>query len=213
MVSPSVGLSLAVVVPDVSPVDLQVAVVRAKDADSGAGGTISFSIVSVVFVQDNGNSQTYENLFKVVTTAEQDTYVGSIQVASNLDRSLKGRYKVTVEAKDGEAPVHTTQTVLDIFTVDNSYLVRLQFVTPVEEVQSNLDTIKLALTVVTKAQVYVASIQSLDDASTSRASRPQAKAVMEVYFVYSNGTALEVNQLSVLLQSNPDVLAQLVNLG
>ncbi|NXA46316.1 CDHR2 protein, partial [Nothocercus julius] len=228
-----------VVVPDVSPVDLQVAVVKAKDVDSGPRGTISFSIISVVFVQDNGNSQTYENLFKVVTTAEQDTYVGSIQVASNLDRSLKGRYKVTVEAKDDEDPVHTTQTVLDvshpchparrcpvswpapltpalsmqIFTVDNSYLVRLQFVIPVDEVQSNLDNIKLVLTMATKARVYVVSIQSLDDARTARASQTQAKSVMEVYFVYSNGTALEVNQLSVLIQSDPEVLTQLVTLG
>ncbi|NWX95336.1 CDHR2 protein, partial [Nothoprocta ornata] len=202
-----------VVVPDVSPVDLQVAVVKAKDADSGPRGTISFSIVSVVFVQDNGNSQTFENLFKVVTTAEQDTYVGSIQVASNLDRSLKGRYKVTVEAKDGEAPVHTTQTVLDIFTVDNSYLVRLQFVTPVDEVQSNLDNIKLVLTMATKARVYVVSIQSQDDARASRASQDQVKSVLEVYFVYSNGTALDVNQLSMLIQSDPHVLTQLVNLG
>ncbi|XP_062443695.1 cadherin-related family member 2 [Rhea pennata] len=198
-----------VVVPDVSPVDLQVAVVKAKDADSGPRGTITFSILSVVFVQDNGISRPFENLFKVVTTAEQDTYVGSLQVASNLDGSLKGQYQVTVEAKDGEVPVHATQTVLDIFTVDNSYLVRLQFVIAVDEVQSNLDNIKLALTVATKAQVYVVAIRTQEDARTS----PQAKSVMEAYFVYSNGTALEVNQLSVLLQSNSQVLTQLVNLG
>ncbi|XP_064377027.1 cadherin-related family member 2 isoform X2 [Dromaius novaehollandiae] len=199
-----------VVVPDISPVDLQVAEVKATDADSGPGGTITFSILSVVFVQDNGISQSFENLFKMVTTTEQDTYIGSIRVASNLDRSLKGQYQVTVEAKDGEAPVHTTQTVLNIFTVDNSYLVRLQFVVPVDEVQNNLDEITLALTVVTKARVYVVAIQTLEDA---RASRAQAKSVMEAYFVYSNGTALEVNQLSVLIQSDLQILTQLVNLG
>ncbi|XP_068815327.1 cadherin-related family member 2 [Struthio camelus] len=202
-----------VVVPDISPVNLEVAVVKAKDADSEAGGVIIFSILSVVLVQDNGISRPFENLFKVVTTAEQDTYIGSIQVASNLDASLKGQYQVTVEAKDDKAPVHTTQTVLDIFTVDQSYLVVLQFVIPVDEVQSNLDSIKLALTMATKAQVYVVAIRTQENARTSRASRAQAKSVMEVYFVYSNGTALQVNQLSVLLQSNSQVLTQLVTLG
>uniref|UniRef100_A0A672UA83 Cadherin related family member 2 n=1 Tax=Strigops habroptila TaxID=2489341 RepID=A0A672UA83_STRHB len=140
---------------------------QATDADSGQGGAISFSIVSVVLVDDNGVSRPFENLFKIVTTVEEDTYIGSIQVASNLDGSLKGQYQVTVEAQDKEAPVHTVQTVLTIFTVDQSYRVRLQFVTTVEEVQSNSQSIKAVV----------------------------AKSVMEAYFVYSNGTALDANQL------------------
>uniref|UniRef100_A0A8B9NC95 Cadherin related family member 2 n=1 Tax=Accipiter nisus TaxID=211598 RepID=A0A8B9NC95_9AVES len=142
---------------------------QATDADSGLKGTIIFSIVSVVLVDDNGVSRPFENLFKVVTTPEQDSYVGSIQVASNLDGSLKGQYQVTVEAQDREAPVHTAQTVLNIFAVDQSYRIRLQFMTTVDEVQSNAENIKVV----------------------------KAKSVMEAYFVYSNGTALDVNQLSV----------------
>ncbi|KAF1435976.1 Cadherin-related family member 2, partial [Pygoscelis papua] len=203
-------LQTFVVVPEISPVDLQVATVRATDADSGLRGTITFSIVSVVLVEDNGVSRPFENLFKVVTTPEQDSYVGSIQVASNLDGSLKGQYQVTVEAQDSEAPAHTAQTVLNIFTVDQSYRVRLQFTTTVDEVQSNSENIKVALTTVTKAGVYVAAIRSVED---TRASQVEAKSVMEAYFVYSNGTALDVNQLSVLIQSDPLVLAELVNLG
>ncbi|NXC48668.1 CDHR2 protein, partial [Penelope pileata] len=199
-----------VVVPEVSPVDLQVATVRATDADSGLGGAIVFSIVSTVLVEDSGAQRSFENLFKVSTSAEQDTYIGTIQVASNLDSSLKGQYQVTVEAQDSTAPQHTTQTVLIIYTVDQSYRIRLQFVTTVDEVQNNLESIKLALTTATKAGVYVAAIQSIED---SRASQVEAKSAMEVYFVYSNGTALDVNQLSVLIQSDPQVLATLVNLG
>ncbi|KFO91525.1 Cadherin-related family member 2, partial [Buceros rhinoceros silvestris] len=176
-----------VVVPEISPVDLQVATVKATDADSGARGTITFSIVSVVLVEDNGASRPFKNLFKVETTLEQDSYVGSIQVASNLDVSLKGQYQVTVEARDGEAPEHTAQTVLNIYTVDQSYRVRLQFVTTVDEVQSNSQNIKAA-------GVWVVPIQSIED---SRASQAEAKSVMEAYFVYSNGTALDVKQLRV----------------
>ncbi|KFQ30493.1 Cadherin-related family member 2, partial [Merops nubicus] len=199
-----------VVVPEISSLDLQVATVKATDADSGNRGNITFSIVSVVLVEDNGNSRPFENLFKVVTTPEQNRYIGSIQVASNLDGSLKGQYQVTVEAQDGEAPVHRAQTVLNIFTVDQSYRVRLQFVATVDEVQSNSKNIKVALTTATKAGVYVVAIRTVED---TRASRVEAKSVMEAYFVYSNGTALDINQLSVLIQSDPLVLAELVNLG
>uniref|UniRef100_A0A663MKQ4 Cadherin domain-containing protein n=1 Tax=Athene cunicularia TaxID=194338 RepID=A0A663MKQ4_ATHCN len=87
---------------------------QATDADSGPKGTITFSIISVVLVEDNGVSRPFESLFKVETTPEQDSYIGSIQVASNLDGSLKGEYQVTVEARDGDAPGHTAQTVLNV---------------------------------------------------------------------------------------------------
>ncbi|KAM6299559.1 cadherin-related family member 2 [Aegotheles albertisi] len=199
-----------VVVPEISPVDLQVATVKATDADSGKGGTIIFSIVSVVLVEDNGVSRPFENLFKVATTLEQGSYVGSIQVASNLDSSLKGQYQVTVEARDDEEPVHRVQTMLSIFAVDQSYRVRLQFLITVDEVQSNSESIKAALTTATKAGVYVVAIRTVED---TRASQVEAKSVMEAYFVYSNGTALDVNQLSVLIQSEPLILAELVKLG
>ncbi|NWR50234.1 CDHR2 protein, partial [Regulus satrapa] len=199
-----------VVVPEVSPVDLQVATVKATDADSGLGGTITFSIVRVVLVEDNGVSRPFENLFRVLTTLDKGAYIGSIQVATNLDESVKGQYQVTVEAKDGEEPVHRAQTVLNIFTVDQSYRIRLQFVSTVEEVQSNSENIKLALTTVTKAAVYVVAIRSAED---TRDTHVDAKSVMEAYFVYSNGTALDVNDLSTLIQSDPLGLAELVKLG
>uniref|UniRef100_A0A8C3IED1 Cadherin domain-containing protein n=1 Tax=Chrysemys picta bellii TaxID=8478 RepID=A0A8C3IED1_CHRPI len=63
----------------VSPVDLPVAVVKARDADSGPRGAITFSISKVLFLQDNGPSHTLTSVFKVATAAEGDLYVGSIQ--------------------------------------------------------------------------------------------------------------------------------------
>ncbi|XP_074987313.1 cadherin-related family member 2 isoform X1 [Caretta caretta] len=202
-----------VVVPEVSPVDLPVAVVKARDADTESRGAITFTISKVVFLQDNGPNHTLSSVFKVVTAAEGDLYVGSIQVASNLDGSLKGRYQVTVEAQDGGTQSLSSLAVLDIFTVDQSYRVRLVFSTSVNEVQDNSDKIKAALTVATRATVYVAVIQSAVDASQSRSSRAQEKSVMEAYFVYSNGTALGVNELSILVQSNQQALSELIQLG
>ncbi|NWI97260.1 CDHR2 protein, partial [Pitta sordida] len=199
-----------VIVPEAAPVDLQVATVKATDADSGQGGDITFSIVSVLFLEDNGVTRPFGNLFRVVKTVNQNVYIGTIQVASNLDESLKGQYQVTVEARDGEAPVHSVQTVLNFFTVDQRYRVRLQFVAPVEEVQSNSKSIELILTTVTKAVVYVVGIGPMED---TRDTKVEVKTVMDAYFVYSNGTALDVNQLSILIQSDPQGLAELVRLG
>lgn len=113
----AVCLSPAVVVPEVSPVGLQVATVKvrncvcasvslqsqahlslpwaggghshpcschalspqATDADSGLAGTITFSVASVVLVEDNGASQLLDSLFNVDAMKEGDTYVGTIR--------------------------------------------------------------------------------------------------------------------------------------
>ncbi|XP_054833160.1 cadherin-related family member 2 isoform X2 [Eublepharis macularius] len=202
-----------VVIPEISVMDLQVAVVRATDDDSGVNRVITFTISSIVFIKDNGPEQVLENLFKVATMAEKDLYIGSIQVASNLDSSLKGRYQVKVEAKDGGTPPLSSSTLVDIFTVDKSYRVGLQFDTSLQEVQANLDQIKVALATATKSTIYVATIKSLEDPSASKSDRAKGKMVMEAYFVYSNGTALMFETVIRLIQSNTEALSQLLNLG
>ncbi|EMP30953.1 Cadherin-related family member 2 [Chelonia mydas] len=196
-----------VVVPEVSPVDLPVAVVKARDADTGSRGAITFTISRVVFLQDNGPNHILSSVFKL-GWGERLTPCCPDRVASNLDGSLKGRYQVTVEAQDGGTQSLSSLAVLDIFTVDQSYRVRLVFSTSVNEVQDNSVKIKAALTVATRATVYVAVIQSAADAPQA-----QEKSVMEAYFVYSNGTALGVNELSILVQSNQQALSELIQLG
>ncbi|KAL8212170.1 UNVERIFIED_CONTAM: hypothetical protein K2H54_040090 [Gekko kuhli] len=205
--------STFVVIPEISVVDLQVAVVRATDADSGENRVITFAISNVVFITDNGPNQVFENLFKVVTMAEKDLYVGSIQVASNLDSSLKGQYQLKVEAKDGGTPPLSSSTLLDIFTVDKSYQVGLQFDTALQEVQASLDQIKVALTMATKSTIYVATIKPLETSSAPKSNRAKEKMLMEAYFVYSNGTALMYETVIMLIQSDTEALTQLLNLG
>ncbi|XP_053144892.1 cadherin-related family member 2 [Hemicordylus capensis] len=200
-----------VVIPEISLV--KVAEVKAKDRDSGVNCVITFAISKVVFIPDNGPKQTLTNLFKVVTTVEEDIYVGSIQVASNLDKSLKGRYQLMVEAKDHGTPPLSSSTSLDIFTVDQSYRVTLRFSTSLQDVQTNLEKIKAALFVATQATFYMASIKSIEESSNSRSKRAQEKTVMEAYFVISNGTALTGNTVRTLIQENDKALAQLLSLG
>uniref|UniRef100_A0ACB8EIP8 Uncharacterized protein n=1 Tax=Sphaerodactylus townsendi TaxID=933632 RepID=A0ACB8EIP8_9SAUR len=202
-----------VVIPELSVVDLQVAVVSATDDDSGVNRMITFAISSVVFISGSGSNQILENIFKVTTMAENNIYIGSIQVASNLDSSLKGQYQLTVEAKDDGIPPLSSSASLDIFTVDKSYRIGLQFDKTLQEVQANLDKIKVALSMATKSTIHVATMKSLGDSSASKSDRANGKMVMEAYFVLSNGTALTYETVITLIQTNTEALGQLLSLG
>ncbi|XP_060621583.2 cadherin-related family member 2 isoform X1 [Anolis sagrei] len=196
-----------VAIPDY-PIGFQVAVVMAKDDDSGVNSVITFELSRVVFISDTGPERVYENLFKVLTTAEKDFYIGSIQVASNLDGSLKGRYQVTVEAKDHGIPPLISSESLDIFTVDQTYRVKLEFSATLKEVQDNSNAIEIALRTATNSAVYISSIKEVS--SNFRAS---GETVMEAYFVYKNGTALGDELVTKLIQNSSEQLKQLLSMG
>ncbi|XP_053575237.1 cadherin-related family member 2 [Bombina bombina] len=203
-----------VVVPDIAPIDYQVAIVKASDKDRGQNAVLTFSIASVVFILSNGEGirPLSPNIFKIITSAEKDFYLGSVRVASSLDVSLKGQYQVTVIAEDLGSPSLTSNHVLDIFAIDVSYRVSLYFAITADEVRDNSDEIKRALILATKATVYISAI---DDAETARNVEPRAtaKSIMSVYFVYSNGTAITPDELSRIIQSNQEALTELVGLG
>ncbi|KAK2118489.1 Cadherin- member 2 [Saguinus oedipus] len=79
-----------------------------------------------------------------------------------------------------------------LFTVDQSYRVRLQFSTPREEVGANRQEINAALTQATRTTVYIVDIQDIDSAARARAN-----SYLDAYFVFPNGTALTLDELSV----------------
>ncbi|KAM4676002.1 cadherin-related family member 2 [Discoglossus pictus] len=141
-----------VVVPDIAPIDYQVATVKATDNDSGPNAVITFSITSVEFILSNGEeTRPLSNIFRIITSSENDIYLGSVRVASSLDVTLKGQYKVTVTATDGGTPSLSSTRALDIFAVDESYRVSLYFSSPADEVRDNSDSILRALTKATKS--------------------------------------------------------------
>ncbi|XP_039212649.1 cadherin-related family member 2 isoform X2 [Crotalus tigris] len=201
-----------VIIPEISPRDLPVAVVKAKDADSDENGVITFSISEVVFIEDNGGEQKFSEVFKVAKTIEKGISVGSIQIASNLNSALKGRYQVKVEAKDNGTQALSNFTSLDIFSVDRSYRIKLKFDNSLKKVESNSNEIKRILSKATESTVYIAAIYA-DDSSTSKSDRALEHTVMDAYFVYKNGTALTDEQVLMLIRRNPEELQSLTAHG
>ncbi|XP_070769788.1 cadherin-related family member 2 [Enoplosus armatus] len=198
--------SVFVVVSESASKGTSVAAVTATDLDSGINREIEFKVTAVQFEDTNNHTSNMRMLFEAVTTQQKDIYVGIIQTTEGLDMTLKGKYLVTVTATD--AGDLSTSTVLEIFTVDESYKVELEFTSSEDEVEKNLNEILKALTAATKAAVEIVAIRS----DTARASRASSNTIIVAYFVYSNGTALTSNEVEKML-SDPEHYLALGQLG
>ncbi|KAM6977843.1 cadherin-related family member 2 [Aplochiton taeniatus] len=174
--------SVFVVVSESANKGTSIARVTAMDRDSGTNKVIGFTIDKVNFQNTNNQTSTMGALFEIVPTQQDNFYVGIIQSTKELDIELKGKYLVTVTATDSGRLSNTT--VLEIFTVDKSFKIELRFFRPVAEVNDNLGAIKMV----------------------------SESTTMEVYFVYSNGTALTSTMVEAML-SSPENLNTLSQLG
>ncbi|XP_049714886.1 cadherin-related family member 2 [Elephas maximus indicus] len=199
-----------VIIPELVVPNQQVASVQARDDDSGNNGAILFSILQVDFLSKDGVTTSFQGFFRISTSSEADVFTGNIELVTNLDASLQGTYQVTVQAQDRPSmgAAQEAKTTLNLFTVDQSYRVRLQFSTNKEEVGANLEKIKAALAQATRTTVYIVSIQDID--STARA---RGRSYLDAYFVFPNGSALTLNELSVTIRQDRDSLTQLLQLG
>ncbi|XP_040904362.1 cadherin-related family member 2 [Toxotes jaculatrix] len=198
--------SVFVVVSESASKGTSVAGVTATDRDSGINRQIDFKVTGVQFEDTNNHTSNMRMLFEAVTTQQKDIYVGIIQTTEGLEMSLKGKYLVTVTATDTGGL--SSSTVLDIFTVDESYKVELQFTRTVEDVEQSRNQIIRSLTAATKAAVEVVAIR----ADNTEASRASSVTVMVAYFVYANGTALTSNEVEKMV-SDPEHYPVLADLG
>lgn len=198
-----------VIIPELVLPNQQVASVQARDEDSEGNGIIKFSILKAEFVPKEGATNPVQ-VFRITQTAEAGLFTGSIELVTSLDSTLQGTYQVTVQAQDqpDTDPALETQTTLNLFTVDQSYRVRLQFSTSKEDVGANVEEIKAALIQATRTSVYVVTIQNIDSMARARAN-----SYMDAYFVFSNGSALTLNELNVMIRKDQDALRQLLQLG
>ncbi|CAB1426305.1 unnamed protein product, partial [Pleuronectes platessa] len=198
--------SVFVVVSESASKGTSVAGVTAIDGDSGVNRQIDFKVTAVQFEDTNNLTTNMRLLFEAVTTQQKDIYVGIIQTTEGLEMSLKGKYLVTVTATDTGGM--SSNTVLEIFSVDESYKVELQFTRTVDQVEQDRDKIIRSLTAATNAAVEVVLIRP-ETGDTSRAS---PITVMVAYFVYSNGTALTSNEVERMV-SGPEHYPVLADLG
>ncbi|KAI3351909.1 hypothetical protein L3Q82_020738, partial [Scortum barcoo] len=187
-----------VVVSESASKGTSVAGVTAIDRDSGVNRQIEFEVAKVQFEDTNNHTSNMRTLFEAVTTQQNNVYVGIIQTTEGLDIKLRGKYLVTLTATDTGGL--STSAVLDIFTVDETYKVELEFAISAEEVEKKLIPIISALTAATMAGVEIVAI------------RASGNSIVVAYFVYSNGTALTSTQVEAML-SVPKYAVTLAELG
>ncbi|XP_067103715.1 cadherin-related family member 2 [Osmerus mordax] len=197
--------SVSVIVSESANKGTTVAEVTATDRDSGINKQMTFEVTDVKFLDLNNQITPMSNLFGARTTQEGDIFVGIIQSLLALDIELRGKYLVTVSATDSGKL--STDTVLEIFTIDISFKIELRFSTSLAYVNENINPIKIALTAATKAAVQVFTIR--EEITSSRAA---GDTIMEVYFVYPNGTALSSTTVENML-SVPEHAAILSQYG
>ncbi|XP_010898483.2 cadherin-related family member 2 isoform X1 [Esox lucius] len=191
-----------VVVSETASVGSEIASVSATDRDSGRNRHMTFSIAAVNFVDDVTNiTSNKELVFKVVSTQEDDKFVGKIQNNEALNIDVKGKYLVTVVARNTEMPNLFSETKLEILTVDKSLKVELLFSKPEAQVKAEASLITMLLTSATQSKVEVVKIRSKSGSSETRAS---TEAIMEVYFVYANGTALNSDSAEIILSNSKE---------
>ncbi|XP_048459747.1 cadherin-related family member 2 [Rhincodon typus] len=206
---------VSVIVPELAPISAEVATVKASDNDTGKNAAIEFFVVKVLFIFSDGKpNRVLPDLFEASRSAFIDgEYTATIKIKSSLDKTLKGQYKVTVEARDGGKPTLYASSDLDLITVDESYKTRLEFTVTPEEVQQNMNEIIALLREATYSNPYVASVTAVTNEKVQSLARNIAKATMELYFVYNNGTAIPPEQVNSKLQLNPEAVKNLLDLG
>ncbi|KAM9456719.1 cadherin-related family member 2 [Clarias gariepinus] len=175
-----------------------VARVLAMDRDSGENQKIEFEVVYVEFVSTNTDEKPQQtDLIFSAETEQPDTenrYGGIIRSKNILQADKEGKYLVTVTAKN---VILSTNETLQIITVDKSYKVSLRFDSSIIEVNNNLEDIRYTLAGATKAMVHVVKLTP----ETSRITQRKVITLLEVYFVFPNGTALNSEAVGKILNS------------
>ncbi|XP_038651545.1 cadherin-related family member 2 [Scyliorhinus canicula] len=205
---------VSVIVPELAPISAEVATVKASDNDTGKNAEINFVVTKVLFIFSDGQENKLPDVFEASrATLVGGEYTATIKIKSSLDKTLRGQYKVTIEARDGGKPTLSATSYLDLITVDESYKTRLEFSITPDEVQRNMNEIIVILREATHSNPYVAGVNAVSNEKVQRLARNAAKAVMEVYFVYNNGTAIPPENMNSILQFNPEAVKELIDLG
>ncbi|XP_067899584.1 cadherin-related family member 2 isoform X2 [Heterodontus francisci] len=206
---------VSVIVPELAPISAEVATVKASDNDTGKNAEINFVVTKVLF---NFSDSQQDNVLPYLFEASRATFVdgeytATIKIKSSLDKTLRGQYRVTIEARDGGKPTLSAKSYLDLITVDESFKTRLEFSVPPEEVQQNMNEIIAILREATYSNPYVAGVNAVSNGRVQSLAINVARSILEVYFVYNNGTAIPPENLNRILQFNPEAVKNLMDHG
>ncbi|XP_055033442.2 cadherin-related family member 2 [Misgurnus anguillicaudatus] len=174
-----------------------VAKVYAEDRDTGENKKTEFTVVNVTFISSEGNVP-QDLIFYTDTEAQQDAegkFSADIRSLKKMNTAQKGKFIVKVEACNPDLLCSTS--VLELLTVDSSYKVSLRFKSPVSVVNENLPRIREILTSATKASVHIFNV--ILEEKTQRAG--EDVTVLEAYFVFPNGSALDYADVNRILNS------------
>ncbi|XP_016140663.1 cadherin-related family member 2 [Sinocyclocheilus grahami] len=202
--------STEVVVIEKVEVGSSVGRVYATDRDTGENKKTKFEVTTVDFVGSEGNSS--ESLFLYADSADQEDADGRfsahIRSQKAMDNNKRGKFIVQVKASNPDGLSFTS--VVELLTVDSSYRVSLRFSASVSEVNANLPQIRAILISATKATVEFFNVFS------ETVTRSEETTVLEAYFVFPNGTALNYDAVTSILNSEEvytEYGSQLTQLG
>ncbi|KAL1261800.1 hypothetical protein QQF64_007065, partial [Cirrhinus molitorella] len=187
-----------VVVIEKVEVGTSVGRVYAIDRDTGDNRKTEFEVTKVEFVNSEGTSA--ESLFLYADTNDQEDAEGRftayIRSQKALENNKRGKFLVEVKAYNtGNKDISST-SVVELLTVDSSYRVSLRFSASVSEVNANLPQIRAILIAATKATVEFFNVFS-----ETLAQRAEETTILEAYFVFPNGTALNYDAVTAILNS------------
>ncbi|XP_057206141.1 cadherin-related family member 2 isoform X2 [Triplophysa rosa] len=176
--------------------DSSVGKVYAYDRDTGENRKINFKVIKVEFVSSEGTLP--QDLFLYTdSNAQEDPdgrFLADIRSQKQMASDQRGKFMVEVQAFNPDGLSSTS--VVELLTIDSSYKVSLRFRSPVSEVNENLPQIRQILTSVTRATVNIFNV-----ASETTTQRAEEVTVLEAYFVFSNGSALDYNEVNRILNS------------
>ncbi|KAJ8266060.1 hypothetical protein GJAV_G00125450 [Gymnothorax javanicus] len=190
--------TLFVVVAEVTERGTEIARVSAIDSDSGLNMEIKFEVLSVDIVYANDHREPAGKIFYAETTARTNDHLGTIRSLGTLDCNLKARYFVTVQATDCGDPPLQAATELVIYTVDKSFRVGLRFESRLDEINKNMNSIRGALIAATRATVHILEIVP----ESHKHTRASGVILLESYFVYPNGSAINSDDVERILQED-----------
>ncbi|KAA0709619.1 Cadherin-related family member 2 [Triplophysa tibetana] len=176
--------------------DSSVGKVYAQDRDTGENRKMNFKVTKLEFVSSEGTFQ--QDMFLYTDSKVQEdsngTFFVDIRSQKQMNTDQRGKFMVEIQASNPDGL--STTSVVELLTIDLSFKVSLRFRSPVSEVNENLPRIRGVLTSATRATVTIFNVDS--ETTTQRA---EEVTVLEAYFVFANGSALDYNEVNRILNS------------